>query len=449
MPAPRLHDYQHVALKHLHRNPKAALMLDMGLGKTAVTLSSLTADHLPVLVTAPKRVAENVWEHEARIWRPDLSVRVAKGTPAQRLDALRSGADVVVIGRDNLKDATGAVSRRFRTLVLDEMSGFKARQSIRWRSAKKITASPSIKHVWGLTGTPSPNGLLDLWAQMYLLDGGLRLGSTLTEYRTRYFTPGRQLANGVITEWLLRPGMDKKIHSLLEDICLSMESEGRITLPPVTFNKVSVPLPPTVRKLYKTLKDDLVVDLDMLGGEIHSAKNAATLSGKLSQLAAGFLYVDDADLREGKYDKIHTEKIQAVQEIVNGTGSPVLVFYRFKAEKEMLLKAFEGNAATMDEDNIIERWNAGKVPVLLAHPASAGHGLNLQSGGHTAIWTTLPWSLEEWEQANARLARQGQKNPVVIHVLLSPKTLDAHILKALETKASVQDALLAHLESPL
>ena len=417
------------------------------LGKTAITLTALTPDHLPALVTAPKRVTENVWAEENALWRPDLRIAIAAGTPANRARALRSGADVVVIGRDNLHDAL-AHTDRFTTFALDELSGFKSRASRRWKSARTFLRESKVPYVWGLTGTPSPNGLLDLWAQMFLLDGGERLGRTLGAYRSHYFTPGRQLSNGVITEWILREGADVRIHALLEDICLSMTSEGRVDLPPVTFNDVVVPLTPQTRALYRTMKDDLVVNLDILGGQVHTAANAAILTSKLSQISAGMLYTDEFESRA--YTVIHHEKTRAVQEIVEGTGSPVLVFYHFRAEREMLTAAMPDLVHSIDEPDAVARWNRGEIPVLLAHPQSAGHGLNLQKGpGHTIVWTTLPWSLEEWEQGNKRLLRQGQAHPVVIHTLMSPHTIDPLIRDALAGKTSVQDALLAHLESPL
>ena len=439
----KLHDYQREAVEFLRERGSAGLFLDMGLGKTAITLSALEDRHLPVLVTAPKRVAEHVWAAEAKLWRPDLRVAVASGPPAKRKAALESGADVVVIGRDNL---SGAVphAKSFRTFVMDELSSFKSRASKRWKAARKISRSTSIRYVWGLTGTPSPNGLMDLWAQIYLLDGGDRLGHTLGVYRERYFTPGRQLRSGVITEWLPREGADSRIHRKLEDLCLSMSTEGRVDIPPVTVNRVEVPLPPEARRIYKEMKDSLVVDLDLLGDETYSAGNAAILTSKLTQISAGFLYSDEA-LVDGVSVPIHREKVKALTEIVEGTGSPVLVFYRYRAELELYLEAFP-MGGTMDEAGIIERWNRREVPVLFAHPASAGHGLNLQHGGHTIVWTTASWSLEEDLQANKRLARQGQTSPVVIHYLVSPHTLDKAILERLETKESVQHALLKHLE---
>jgi SNF2 family DNA or RNA helicase len=397
-------------------------------------------------VVAPKRVAENVWPTEARTWRPDLSIAVAKGRPVDRARELSAGKDITVIGRDNLADALKAP--QFKTVILDELSGFKNRGSQRWKAANKLTAKST--YVWGLTGTPSPNGLLDLWAQLFLLDRGARLEHTLTSFRSRYFTPGRQLANGVITEWNLRPGADKKIHCRIDDICLSMGTEGRIKLPPVTHNEVVVELPPDVKRVYRTMKDTLLADLrEFFDGEVHSASSAAVLSSKLSQIAAGFMYVDDADIRDGKYDVLHREKVKAVQEIVEGTGSPVLVFYRFKAELALLREALDG-ARLVTENGVIDEWNRGQVPIMLAHPASAGHGLNLQSGGYTAVWTSLPdWNLELWNQANKRLARQGQEHPVVIHRITAKGTIDSRMHDVLTGKAQVENALLDHLESLL
>lgn len=391
-------------------------------------------------------MAENVWEVEAAIWRPDLSITIAMGDPKARAASLALDVDITVIGRDNLRDLLSGPSRPYKTVIIDELSGYKNRASVRWKTARKIIVG---KTVWGLTGTPAPNGLMDVWAQIYLLDGGARLGKNITTYRSRYFTPGRQLANGVITEWIPREETPERIENLLQDICLSMETDGRIDLPPVTYNRVSVVLPPSVQKVYQKLSNDLVVDLqEVFGGEVHTAANAAVLSSKLAQVSAGFLYVDEQDIRGGEYTILHHEKINALQEILEGTGSPVIVFYRFKAELEMLRAALpEGRLVT--EEGIIAEWNRGEVPLMFAHPASAGHGLNLQHGGHTVVWTSLPWSLEEWEQANKRLARQGQEHPVVIHTLMGKGTVDYLIADALVNKTSVQQRLLAFLESPI
>jgi SNF2 family DNA or RNA helicase len=444
-----LHDYQRFAVDHLHRNPHAGLFLDMGLGKTAVTLSAMTPEHFPALVIAPKRVAENVWPKEVLKWRPDLKMRVAKGRPSQRLDQLGSAADVYVISRDNFGDAL-AYEGQWKTIVFDELSGFKSHRSQRFKTAKKLL-SHEVPYVWGLTGTPTPNGLLDLWSQMYLLDKGERLGRTITSYRERYFTVGNRLPNGIVTRYDLRPGAEKRIHMLIDDICLSMDSDTRLDLPEVTHNKVVVPMTPTTRAAYRKMKQDLVMNLDLLGGtETFSAANTAVLSSKLAQVSAGFIFVDDAEIHGNQYRIIHHDKTTTLQEIVEGTGSPVLVFYRFVPEAEMIRKAMPGLTHNIDEPGVIDAWNRGEIPVLLTHPQSAGHGLNLQEGpGHTIVWSSLPWSLEEWDQGNGRLDRQGQKNQVVIHVLSTPNTVDEKIYTALRNKTSVQDALLEHLESPL
>lgn len=404
---------------------------------------------LPALVTAPKRVAEHVWSTEAAIWRPDLRVAVAAGTPQARRRALESGADIVVIGRDNLADAV-PVAGRFRTFIMDELSSFKTRGTNRWKAARKIAFTKSVTHVWGLTGTPAPNSLMDLWAQVYLLDKGERLGTTLTGFRNRFFVAGQQLPSGVVTKWTTRPGADAAIQNLLSDLCLSMGTEGRVHLPELTVNRVEVELPPAARRVYQSMKSELVADLEFLGGEIHSAASAASLSNKLSQINAGFMYTDDKDLRGGAYQKIHAESAKAVAEIADGTGSPLLVAYRYQAERDLLLAALGERAHTVATPDLQARWNNGEIPILVAHPASIGHGLNLQKGpGHSAVWASLTWSSEEYDQFNRRLYRQGQKNAVVIHHLIRPHTVDDGILQVLDHKRTVQQALRDHLDSPL
>ena len=441
-----LRPYQKQARDWLLDRPRAALFLDMGLGKAASTLAALSPQHLPALVVAPKRVAEHVWDAEASLWRPELRVGVAKGNPAQRADVLARQDDLTVLGQDNLRDAIwhdGSMRRPWRTVILDESSGYKSRASVRWKTARRLMGA---RHLWELTGTPSPNGLLDLWAPTFLLDQGKRLGSGITKYRERYFTPGRQLRNGVITGWNLRPGAEQRIHALLDDICLSMTGEGRIQLPPVTFNRVPVPLPPSVTKLYRQFARDLLVDLRLLGGEVHTAHGAGVLTGKLSQVAAGFLYKDDADLRpDDQVQPLHRAKLEALKEIVEASSSPVLVFYEYRWEREQILKLLP-EAATVETPGWYERWNAGGLPVLLCHPAQVGHGLNLQHGGHTIVWTTMTWNLEHWLQANKRLARSGQRHPVVIHVLQAAP-VDTAKWDRLNDKKSVQDALMTALEA--
>lgn len=445
-----LRSYQQDAVAFLRaRTGGAGLFLDMGLGKTASSLSALQERHLPALVVAPPRVAAEVWPAEAEKWRPDLTVAAAIGTPAARKRALAAGADITVISRDSLADAAEtAAAGGYRTLIIDELSGYKTRGSRRWKVARQLRKY--VENVWGLTGTPSPNGLMDLWAQVYLLDGGARLGRTLTQFRERYFTPGRSLPSGIVTEWNIRPGAEARIHALLADLCLSMGTEGRVELPPVSMNYVSVPLEARARRLYGDMKKTLLADLTMFGGaEAVLASSAGVMTQKLSQISAGFLYHEDAELREDDHTVLSHEKAKAVQEIVEGTGSPVLVFYQYRIEHD-LIKAKLGEAAhDVAETGIVSAWNRGEVPVLLAHPASAGHGLNLQHGGHTIVWASLPWSSEEYQQANKRLARSGQEHPVVIHHLIAPKTVDEIKRERLDGKRQVEQMLLDHLESPL
>lgn len=434
----KLHTYQELARDFLRGNDRAGLFLDLGLGKTAISLSALEPRHLPALVVAPKRVAEHVWPVEKELWRPDLSLALAAGEPARRQEALAAGADITVISRDNLKDA----KPRYKTVILDELSSFKGR-GVRWKLAKKLTGK--AEHVWGLTGTPTPNGYLDLWPQIYLIDNGKRLGTGVTGYKNRYFQAYGQLPSGVLIDWRPREGAEARIRGLIEDICLYMSAADELDLPPITYNTIDVPLPTAVRKHYKEMKDELVLDLELLGDEIYSASNAAVLSNKLSQITAGFIF---SDAQDGSYTELHNAKLDALQEVRDGTGDNLLVFYNYIPEAERIRKAFP-EARMLDAPGVIPAWNRGEVPMMLAHPASAGHGLNLQHGGHTLFWASLTWDLELWQQAIGRLARQGQKHPVIVHIPQCPGTVDVTIRKRLETKEFTQDTLLDHLRSPM
>lgn len=435
----RLHPYQELARDFLLHNPRAGLFLDLGLGKTAISLCALEPRHLPVLVVAPKRVCESVWPKERSKWRPDLSLSLAAGDPAQRKAAFDEKADLTVVSRDNLKEAAPG----YRTVILDELSSFKNKTSKRWRAARRVCAKAD--HVWGLTGTPTPNGLLDLFAQIYLLDQGKRLGTTLTGYRARWFIAAGQLPNGTVIEWRLRPEAEENIHRLVSDICLYMSSADELDMPPVTLNAVDVPLPPAARKHYKEFKKNLVLDLELIGEEIYSAANAAVLSNKLRQVTSGFVYSDEQD---GTYAQLHTAKIEALQEIVDGTGDNLLVFYNYIPEAEMIRAAFP-QARMIDAPGALDAWDRGELPMMLAHPASAAHGLNLQYGGHTAVWASLTWDLELYLQANGRLDRQGQEHPVVIHSLECPGTVDKVIASRLVEKEFDQTRLLDHVRSPM
>lgn len=435
----RLHPYQQAAVVHLKAHDRAGLWLDMGLGKTASVLSALEERHLPALVTAPARVTRDVWPEEATKWRPDLRVVPVVGTPAQRAAAWATDADVYVISHQLLGEAARQ-PHGWGTFILDEASGFKNYRSKRWKAARLI--AKTARCVWEMTGTPSPNGLLDLWAQIYLLDFGERLGRTITSYRRRYFREAGRLPSGVVTGYTPRPGASERIHALLEGVCLSMGTEGRLQLPPLTMNRIEVEMPASAKQAYKDMRTQLVADLSLLGGVRHTASTAAVATNRLSQISAGFLYDDDRD----GWDWLHHAKLDALAEVIEGTGSPVLVFYRFQAELEMIQERFP-ESVHVSESGAVKHWNAGRIPILLAHPASAGHGLNLQHGGHTIVWTSLPWSLEQWQQANKRLQRQGQTHPVVVHVIESRGTLDSNILRVLDGKAGVQAALMEHLES--
>lgn len=452
-PDPHLHDYQLVGVDYLQERQRAALFLDMGLGKTAICLAALRPEDLPALVVAPKKVAENTWDEERDKWRADLSISLAVGEKPQREAGLTAGADVTVISWDNF----GAVLEEwkdhpFRTIVIDELSGYKTRSSARWKSMKRIISKPAVKNVWGLTGTPSPNGYMNLWAQVYLLDNGERLGKNITGYRNRYFMPGRQLPNGVIIEWNMRPESEANIKELIQDICLSMETEGRVHLPDLTFNQVRVELPPNARRIYRELASDMVTYVDdVIGREAITAPAAATLSNKLSQVSAGFLYPDiEPGVPRGPAVRIHTKKLEAVEEVLESehTGG-VLCFYRYEEEQAMLLERFPKLAHPIDEAGAVKAWNRQEIPLLVAHPASAGHGLNLQHGGHTQVWTTLDWDLELFMQGVKRSHRQGQKHPVVVHLLMGEHTVDHRIRRTLLEKQNVQDDLLDFLRSPI
>lgn len=437
---PRLHAYQVRAVQHLWNHPRSALLLEMGLGKTATVLQALTPEHLPALVVSTKRAAELTWPTEAEIWRPDLSVQVAKGTPAKRAAALDSEAQVVVVGRDVLKSVADHLGpkHRFKTLVLDELTSFKTPSSQRFKAARRL--GKFVHYVWGLTGTPTPNGYPDLWGQLALIDRGARLGRTLGEFRSKYLTPKFKLSSGVVGGWNLRPGAKEVIDGLISDICLSMTSKEYLDLPSVTENLVEVQLPSSAAKVYKDLEKDLVA---MLAQGDYTAKDAAQLTNRLQQVSSGFLYPDSEE-PEAETVKLHTEKISAVAEIVEGTGSPVLVMYGFRWEKEQLLKALPG-AKSPDDPGAIAQFARGDLDVLVAHPASVGHGLNFQHASHTVVWTSLPWSPELYDQGNSRVNRQGQTRPVLIHHVQATPGPDARILQALQGKKDVQASLMQAL----
>jgi SNF2 family DNA or RNA helicase len=422
----------------------------MGLGKTVCTLSAIRIliDHLDIqraLVVAPKKVAETTWAQECQKWDhlKDLRTATVMGPEAQRMKALETEADIYVTSRDNVAWLVSLYDRRrhpwpFDMVVLDELSSFKNAQSHRFRALRSMR--PDMWRIVGLTGTPAPNGLIDLWPQIYLLDQGERLGRTLGAFRTTYFTPGR--GNGhIVYDYRLRPGADKAISAAISDICISMKAADYLTLPERIDKVQEVQLPQAVRQGYEDFER---TELTRMDGEEIEASSAAALSVKLRQWANGALY----DEARGVH-RIHDEKVAALREIMEAAGSPVLVFYQFRHDADRILQAlaayepqlFTGGAETL------EAWNAGRIPLLLAHPASTAYGLNMQAGGHICVWYGVDWNLELYQQANARLHRQGQQHPVTIIHLVAKGTIDEDIMKALQGKRATQDALLAAVKA--
>lgn len=441
------HDYQKRATQMVIDTPKIGLFLDMGLGKTVITLTAiqeLMYDRFEisrVLVIAPKRVAEDTWTREHAKWDHLKDLRISKvlGTEKQRLRALQEDADIYVIGRDNVAWLIehyrhGKLRFPFDMVVIDELSSFKNPQAKRFRALRKVM--PRVKRVVGLTGTPSPNGLMDLWAEVYLLDRGERLGPTLGAYRERYFWPGSR--NGyVVYKWEPKRFAQKQIEEKISDICISMSAADYLTLPRRIDNVIPVQLSPSEMAMYQKLERDQLLRVE---DEDVAALNAAAVMTKLLQIANGSVYST-----EGTAVRIHDEKLDALMEIIDTTDSPVLVFYSFKHDLDAIRQKLP-DARILDTEQDIADWNAGKVQVLLAHPASVGYGLNLQEGGHVIVWYGLTWSLELYQQANARLYRQGQEKPVIIHHLIAENTVDEDVMKALQNKDTSQAALLAALK---
>ncbi|HAP3960963.1 TPA: DEAD/DEAH box helicase family protein, partial [Enterococcus faecalis] len=400
-----LHPYQEYSKNFILDHPYCALLLDMGLGKT---LSSLTAiDELlhtfeiiqNVLVIAPLSVAEKTWTDEIEKWDhlQHLTFSKVLGNPKQREEALFKKADVYLINRENVEWLVNYYQRNwpFKTVIIDELSSFKSSSAKRFKALRKVR--PKMERVIGLTGTPSPNSLMDLWAQIYLLDQGERLGKTITQYRNKYFVPAQK--NGyIVYSWQLIPGAEEEIYNKISDICVSMKAKDYLQLPPRTENIIELDLNPTSWKQYKELEREYVLELE---GTDVVASNAATLSNKLLQLSNGAVYDENGDGRE-----IHQEKLNALERVIeDAQGQSVLVFYQYQHDLERIQARFKQAKALNVSDGDIEKWNEGKIPLLLAHPQSAGHGLNLQKGGHIIVWFGLTWSLEFYQQANARLDR--------------------------------------------
>lgn len=442
------HDYQKYAINRILELPQAGLFLDMGLGKTVITLTAVrilmyeefSVDR--VLVIAPKRVAEDTWTTEAEKWDhlTDLKVSRVLGSQKSRLAALDTDADVYVVNRENVVWLTELYKTGwpFDMVVIDELSSFKSASAKRFKALRKIR--PLVRRIIGLTGTPTPNGLLDLWPQLYLIDRGERLGKTITGYRNRYFVPAK--TNGhIVYSYELKDGSDVAIRKKISDICISMRAEDYINMPELTVNDIRVRLSPEELLKYRTLEKEHL--LPVTGADI-TALNAASVCGKLLQIANGGVYNDEKGVVE-----IHERKLDALEDILDASqGQPVLVFYNFRHDYIRLQKRFEKlNPRTLKEPDDIRDWNSGKVPLLLAQPASMGHGLNLQAGGHIIVWYGLTWSLELYQQANARLYRQGQKSGVIIHRLIAEKTIDEQVIRALEHKDTTQEGLMQALRA--
>jgi len=443
-----MHGYQVTGHDHIISHTHCALFKEMGLGKTVTTLTAINTliyEELEidrVLVIAPKRVVESVWEEEARKWRHlrHLTFSKVTGDTKQRRVALHRKADIYLMGRDNvawLCGQYGGSMLPFDMLVIDELSSFKNHDSVRFKALKGV--QPSFSRVVGLTGTPAPNGLIDLWSQIYLLDRGHRLGKFIGKYRETYFRKGA--TNGHITyNYILKAGGDTEIHRLISDICLSMKSRDYLDLPELIENEIVLHFPPDVQKMYNDFERDQV--LEMFGDDLSepdiSAVNAAALSNKLLQFANGAVYDDVKN-----WHTVHDMKIDALKEIVEAADSPVLVGWTYRHDLYRMQEAFKGKRFRQLTDNQdILDWNNGDVDILAMHPASGGHGLNLQAGGNTIVWFGQTWSLELYQQFNARLDRQGQEKPVIVHKLIAKGTVDEDVVKAQSTKADKQNALM-------
>ncbi|MCR4719741.1 MAG: DEAD/DEAH box helicase [Firmicutes bacterium] len=439
------HDYQTYATAFVEQHPIAAVFLDMGLGKSVITLTAIydlcfdSFEVSKVLVIAPLRVARDTWKDEIEKWEHlhGLSYSVAVGTEAERKAALSKKATVYIINRENVQWLVDSgLPFDYDMVVIDELSSFKSYQAKRFRSLMKVR--PTVKRMVGLTGTPSSNGLMDLWAEFKLLDMGKRLGRFITHYRDEFFLPDKRNAQ-VIFSYKPKDGAEDAIYKRISDITISMRSTDYLEMPECIMNTVKVTLSEKEREVYDTFKRELVVSLN--GNEV-DAGNAAALSGKLSQMANGAVYGEEKDVFP-----IHDRKLDALEDLIEASnGKPVLVAYWYKHDLERIKRRLQKAGVlydTIDNTDTIRKWNEGKIPVGIIHPASAGHGLNLQAGGSTLIWFGFTWSLELYQQTNGRLWRQGQKSDtVVIHHIITKGTIDEKIMKALNDKDRTQTALI-------
>ena len=431
------HDYQKFAVDFIETHPEAAVLLECGLGKTSITLTALNDmmfdrfEVHKVLIIAPIRVCRNSWAAEIEKWDhlKGMTYSLVLGSRDQRLQALRQKADLYIINRENVQwliESSG-MPFDFDMVVIDELSSFKNHQSKRFRALRKVR--PFVKRIIGLTGTPCSNGLMDLWAQFRLLDKGVRLGKRIGQYRDAYFTPDW---NGFT--YTPRKGAEKEIYGKIADISISMKTTDHLTMPELVMVADKVELDEDAFRIYKDMEQEMCVEFV---DEPISAANGGVLCGKLTQLASGTIYTDSGAVRH-----IHDHKLDALEDLIEAqTGKPALIAYWYKHERDSIMQRFDCREIKTDAD--IADWNKGKIPVALIQPSSAGHGLNLQSGGSTIIWYTMPWSLELYQQTNARLWRQGQQSEtVVIHHLVAAGTIDEDIMKVLEMKDKTQAAMM-------
>ena len=434
------HEYQTYATNFILEHPVAAVLLEMGLGKSVITLTAIYELMLnrfeveKVLVIAPLRVARDTWPAEIEKWEhlKGLTYSVAIGTEAERLVALKRPAHLYLINRENVDWLITKSNLPFDydMVVIDELSSFKSYAAKRFKSLLKVR--PRVKRMVGLTGTPSGNGLMDLWAEFRLLDMGQRIGRYITHYRNNFFVPDKRNQQ-MIFSYKPKPGAENAIYKLISDITISMKSADFLKMPECVINEVPVVLSEKEWSVYHDLREDMVVDLK---DEEIDAVNAAALSGKLLQMANGAVYNEEKEVIH-----IHDRKLDALEDLIEGAnGKPVLVAYWFNHDLQRIKKRFSVREIKISQD--IKDWNNGEIPVAVIHPAGAGHGLNIQFGGSTIIWFGLTWSLELYQQTNARLWRQGQNNTVVIHHIIAKDTIDEDVMAALSKKGKIQSALI-------
>tara|TARA_R100001530_G_scaffold1543_1_gene2807 strand:- start:2505 stop:3845 length:1341 start_codon:yes stop_codon:yes gene_type:complete len=435
-----LHSFQKRALAFIRHKRKCALFLDMGLGKSVIALTA-ASDMLDeflinkVLVIAPLRVSNTVWKQEAKKWEhlEHLNIAIATGSAKNRIQNLESSADIHVINRENVDWLVRTQKWKWDMVIVDESSSFKSMKSKRFRALRKVTKY--MKSVILLTGTPSPNGIVDLWSQIYLIDQGARIGKTMGNFRQRFLHPAGYMSYS----WEPNEGADIEIQELIKDVCITMSSEDYLELPERINLNEYIDLPPDVREQYKELEKEFLLVLEE--GDIE-ALSAATLGNKLLQMCNGAVYDS-----EGVAHTIHDLKIKALKEIIeDNPNESFLVAYNYRSDHVRLSKAFPQGVSLGREGVEIEEWNKGKIKLMFAHPASAGHGLNLQKGGSSIVWFGLNWSLELYEQFNARLHRQGQDKPVKVTHLIAKDGIDEKVMKALRGKAKTQRDLLEYLK---